>query len=64
MHMTELHQKSDQELRGMLGELREKLRRLRFERAANRLKNVQELSRVRQDIARVLTGLRQHRGRA
>ena len=53
-------QKSKNELRKLLDEDREKLRNLRFDLAAAKLKNVQEIKKLKKEIARILTALRQN----
>jgi ribosomal protein L29 len=55
MKTKELREKTDTELDRMLQELREKLRELRFKRAAQQLADVREIRETRQAIARVLT---------
>lgn len=53
MDIQELRQKSEIELKGLLAECREKLRTLRFELAANRLKNTKEIPQLRKTVARI-----------
>ena len=60
MKAGELLQKSKNELRKLLDEDREKLRNLRFDLAAAKLKNVQEIKKLKKEIARILTALRQN----
>ena len=43
------------ELQRVLSEKREKLRLLRFDLAAGKVKNVREIREIRKDIARILT---------
>ena len=50
---------SKKELESVLREKRERLRRLRFDLAAGKVKNVREIREVRRDIARGLTLLKQ-----
>jgi len=59
MKNKELKAKTDQELELSLKELREKLRKLNFDLAEKKLKNVGEISENRKTIARILTLFRQ-----
>lgn len=59
MKFTELRQKSKTELQKLLKDYREKLRELHFDLAAARLKNVREIRKIRKDIARILTLLKE-----
>lgn len=54
----ELKTKSPAELQTMLQENRERLRAMRFDLAAGKMKNVREIRVVKRDIARILTLLR------
>jgi large subunit ribosomal protein L29 len=47
------------ELQRVLQEKREKLRQLRFDLAAGKVKNVREIRETRKDIARLLTLLKE-----
>jgi len=58
MKTTELQQKSKSELQKILSDNREKLRQLRFDLAAGKVKNVREVRKVKKDIARILTVLK------
>jgi large subunit ribosomal protein L29 len=62
MDLKELKAKTDQELDLALKEIREKLRKLSFDLAEKKLKNVGEISSSRKTIARILTILKQRRG--
>ena len=53
----ELKLKTENELKMMLRENREKIRALRFDLASKKLKNTNELSLVRKQIAQILTVL-------
>lgn len=53
----ELRQKSQDELKMMLKENREKIRSLRFDLASKKLKKTNELGEVRKSIAQILTVL-------
>jgi large subunit ribosomal protein L29 len=62
MNIKELKTKNDQELELSLKEFREKLRKLSFDLAEKKLKNVGEISESRKTIARILTILKQRHG--
>ena len=55
MRVSELRQKPKTELKQILEEEREKLRQLRFNLAAGKVKNIRETRRIKKEIARVLT---------
>ena len=55
MKIIELKQKNKEELQRILTEDRERLRVLRFDLAAGKVKNVREIRKIRKDIARILT---------
>jgi large subunit ribosomal protein L29 len=57
MEMKEIKNKSQSELNRLLSEFRDKLRDLRFKDASKQLKNVRDIRKVRQDIARIMTVL-------
>jgi large subunit ribosomal protein L29 len=57
--IKELRQKSIDELKNIVSEKREKLRQLRFDLAAGKVKNVREIRKIRRDIARILTVLKE-----
>jgi len=59
MKITELRQKSKSELQKLLQDCREKLRQLRFDLVAGKVKNVKEIRMIKKDIARILTLLKQ-----
>ncbi|OGZ18776.1 MAG: 50S ribosomal protein L29 [Candidatus Nealsonbacteria bacterium RBG_13_42_11] len=58
MKTNELRQKSKEELQSILEKEREKLRQLRFDLAAGKVKNVKEVHNLKKDIARILTLLK------
>ena len=58
MKTSELRQKSRTELQKLLQDNRERLRQLRFDLAAGKVKNVREIRLIKKDIARILTILR------
>jgi len=55
MKPTELRQKARNELHKRLKEKREKLRQLSFNLASGKVKNVREIRKIRKDIARMIT---------
>lgn len=55
MKVSELCQKSEQELKNILQQTRNKLRGLRFSIELKQSKNVRELRKVRKQIAKILT---------
>lgn len=57
--IQELKSRPSPELEKFLGESRERLRGLKFDLAAGKVKNVAELRKVRKDIARAETFLRE-----
>jgi ribosomal protein L29 len=63
MKIKELSTKNDQELEIHLKELREKLRKLKFDLAEKKLKNSGEISVSRKTIAKILTILQQRHGK-
>lgn len=56
----ELKQKTQDELKMMLKENREKFRSLRFDLASKKLKKTDELSKVKKQTAQILTILKNH----
>jgi ribosomal protein L29 len=57
METKELTNKTPAELQKLLAQYREKLRELRFKDSNKQLKNVREIRRVRENIARIFTVL-------
>lgn len=55
--VQELKTKPKAELQKMLKDARERLRSLRFDLEAGKVKNVAELRKIKKDIARILTFL-------
>jgi large subunit ribosomal protein L29 len=55
MKIGEIKQKSKKELERLLREDQEKLRQLRFDLSAGKVKNVREIRKIKKDIARILT---------
>lgn len=60
MKISELRSKTGNELDKFLQENRERLRLLRFDLASGKIKNVREIRRIKKDIAKALTLLKQH----
>ncbi|PIV12776.1 MAG: 50S ribosomal protein L29 [Candidatus Nealsonbacteria bacterium CG03_land_8_20_14_0_80_36_12] len=58
MKTKELGQKNQSSLKNILRESREKLRQLRFDLAAGKVKNVKEIREIKKDIAKILTILK------
>lgn len=58
MKLTELKQKSQQELQRILEDDRKKLGQLRFDLSAGKVKNVKEVHNLKKEIARIMTLLR------
>ena len=58
MKITELRRKSKMELKKILEDNGEKLRQLRFDLSAGKVKNVREIRRIKREIAQILTLLR------
>jgi len=59
MKTKELRNKSDKELVKLEANLREKLRSLRFDLQAGKVKNVKEVRKTKKEIARILTLLKE-----
>ena len=55
MKAKEIRQKSKKELERLVLENREKLRQLKFDLSAGKVKNVREIRKIKKDIARILT---------
>ncbi len=58
MELKELKKKKISDLHRILAESRDKLRDLRFKDANKQLKNVREIRKLRQTVARILTLLK------
>jgi len=58
MKINELRQKSKSELQKILIDRHERLRQLRFDLAAGKVKNIKEIHQVKKDISRTLTLLK------
>jgi len=59
MKLEELKGKTESELKKMIQDWREKLRQLRFDLAAGKVKNVREIRIIKKNIARILTILKE-----
>jgi len=59
MKAPEIRQKTKEELTKSAKEMREKLRGLRFDLAAGKVKNVREIRQIRKDVGRILTILKE-----
>lgn len=55
MDFKEIQNKSDEDLKKLVEESREKERELRFKDSNRQLKNVREIRTIKKNIARVLT---------
>ncbi len=55
MEIKELKQLSKEELKKKMEDAREKLRQMRFDLQAGKVKDVREIRQVKKDIARILT---------
>lgn len=64
MKAKEIRGKTENELKKDLVELRNKSAKLRFDVSAKQVKNVREIRKIKKDIARILTRLRQGFGEA
>lgn len=60
MKVKELRQKTENEMHKIIQDDREKLRQLRFDLAAGKVKNVREIRRIKKEIARLLTLTKNH----
>lgn len=56
--LEQLRKRTKEELQKILQDNREKLRQLRFDLAAGKVKNVREIRKVRKEIAQILTLLK------
>ena len=55
MKLKELRQKNKEELQKILADDREKLRQMRFDLVAGKVKNVREIRKTRKEISQILT---------
>jgi len=61
MKIAEIRKKSGLELEKLLGELRRKLRALRFDLVSGKVKNIREIRKIKKNIARILTILKEQK---
>jgi len=61
MKVSEMRDRSHEELNKSLGDLEEQLFKLRFQKSTGQIENPQKIREVRKDIARVLTVLSERR---
>jgi len=59
MKIIELRKKPETEIRKMLPDYRERLRKLRFDLTSGKIKNIREIRELRKTIARILTILKE-----
>ncbi len=59
MKIAEIRQKPKEELKNILKDNQEKLREIRFNLAAGKVKNVREIRQVKKEIAQIKTLLNQ-----
>ena len=59
MKIKDLKEAAEKELENLLAENREKLRQIRFDLAGQKIKNFREIRKVKTEIARILTILKQ-----
>ena len=55
MKIAELRRKTKPELKKILEDNGEKLRQLRFDLSAGKVKNVREIRRIKREVAQILT---------
>ena len=56
--IKDLNKMGEKELNISLAEKKEKIRKLRFDLAAGKVKNIREIRETKRDIARILTRLK------
>ena len=59
MKITEIREKTTEELNAQLREKKDALLHLRFQHAINQLDNPQKIVETKKDIARILTAIRE-----
>lgn len=59
MKIKEIREKNVEELKKLLSEKREAVRKLRFDVAAKQVKDIREIRNSKRDIARILTILKE-----
>ncbi|MFA5355426.1 MAG: 50S ribosomal protein L29 [Candidatus Paceibacterota bacterium] len=55
MKIAELRQRNKADLEKLMADDKEKLRQLRFDLAAGKVKNVKDVQKTRKEIARIMT---------
>lgn len=60
MKFSEIKQKTKDELKKTLEESRDKMRQLRFDLSAGKVKNVREIRKIKKLIAQILTLLKEN----
>ena len=58
MKYTELNNRSGEELTHMMGDLKAKLLKLNFDLADNKVKDFSQFKKVKKDIARIMTAVK------
>jgi len=61
MKIREIRQQTEKEIEENLVSLKEKLRELRFNLVGGKVKNIREMHRVKKDIARILTIIKERK---
>ena len=61
--ILKLREKAEEELYELLAKRKERLRSLRFDLLSGKVKNIREIRKIKKEIARILTVLRQGFGR-
>ena len=59
MKFSEIYNETENDLKKMANDLREKLRVFHFNLRMGKVKNIKEIRQTRRDIARILTALKQ-----
>lgn len=59
MKIKEIREKGVEELKKLLAEKRESVRKLRFDLAAKQTKNVREIRNNKKDVAKILTAIKE-----
>ena len=59
MKIKEIREKSVEELKKLLAEKREAVRKLRFDIAAKQVKDIREMRNDKRDVAKILTVLKE-----
>lgn len=59
MKTQDIKQRTGEELNRLLGESRKKMRELRFNLVAGKVKNIREIRKLKIEIARILTILKE-----